>query len=57
MKIILALIALIYIIMLYNRFSPNLDIIKKGDRYTILLWYYNLNGVRKFSRVFIQKQL
>ena len=51
MKIILALIALIYIIMLYNRISPNLDIIKKGDRYTILLWYYNLNGVRKFIKI------
>lgn len=51
MKIILALIALIYIIMLYNRFSPNLDIIKKGDKYTVLLWYYNLNRVRKFIKI------
>ena len=51
MKIILALIALIYIIMLYNRFSPTLDIIKRGNRYTILLWYYNLNRVRNFIKI------
>lgn len=51
MKIILALIALIYIIMLYNRISPALDIIKRGNKYTILLWYYNLNRVRKFIKI------
>lgn len=50
-NILITIIILIYIIVLYNKLSPCINIIKKGDRYTILLWYYNLNRVRKFIKI------
>lgn len=50
-NILIIIIILIYIIVLYNKLSPCIDIIKKGDRYTILLWYYNLKGIKKFIKI------
>lgn len=38
--IILLIIALIYAVVFYKQYKPSIDIIKEGDKFRIIMWYY-----------------
>lgn len=38
-NILLLIMVCIWVIIMYNRYSPKIDIIESGRRYIVLLWY------------------
>lgn len=38
--------------MVYRRFSPRIDLVKSGKRYSVLLWYYDLS--KDYNRTYIK---
>lgn len=55
-KVLILIILVIWIILLYNEYSPAIDVVKSGNKYTILLWYnkkyYNEGVKRVYIKLF-----
>ena len=54
-RIIIAIIFIIIIFYIYNKYSPKIDIILSNGNYVIIIWYYikdnNGNYVRTYKKL------
>lgn len=53
-NVLLLIVLCIWIIVMYNKYSPKIDIIISGNKYIMLLWYnkYYWNG--EYKRAFVK---
>lgn len=42
------------IILMYNRYSPSIDVIMSGNKYIVILWYNKYNKNKKYKRTYIE---
>ena len=56
-RIIIAIIFIIIVFYIYNKYSPKIDIILSNNKYVIIIWYYikdnNENYVRTYKKLLI----
>ena len=56
-RTIIAIIFLIILLYLYNKYHPQIDIILSNNKYVIIIWYYikdnNGNYVRTYKKLLI----
>lgn len=54
-RTIIAIIFLIILLYLYNKYHPQIDIILSNNKYVIIIWYYikdnNGNYVRTYKKL------
>ena len=54
-RIIIAIIFIIVLLYLYNKYSPKIDIILSNGNYVIIIWYYikdnNGNYIRTYKKL------
>ena len=54
-RIIIAIIFIIIIFYIYNKYSPKIDIILSNGNYVVIIWYYikdnNGNYVRTYKKL------
>ena len=54
-RIIIAIIFIIVLLYLYNKYHPQIDIILSNNMYVIIIWYYtkdnNGNYVRTYKKL------
>lgn len=53
-NITLLIILCICIIIIYNKYSPNIDIIYSKGKYTVLLWYNRWYWSGECKRIYIK---
>ena len=53
-NILLLIILCIWVIVMYNKYFPKIDIVISNNKYIVLLWYnkYYLNG--EYKRIYIK---
>ena len=54
-RIIIAIIFIIVLLYLYNKYYPQIDIILSNSKYVVIIWYYikdnNGNYVRTYKKL------
>ena len=54
-RIIIAIIFIIIVFYIYNKYSPKIDIILSNNKYVVIIWYYikdnNGNYVRTYNKL------
>ena len=54
-RIIIAIIFIIVLLYLYNKYHPQIDIILSNNKYVVIIWYYikdnNGNYVRNYQKL------
>lgn len=54
-RIIIAIIFIIVLLYLYNKYHPQIDIIPSNNKYVFIMWYYikdnNGNYVRTYKKL------
>ena len=54
-RIIIAIIFIIVLLYLYNKYLPQIDIILSNNKYVVIIWYYtkdnNGNYVRTYKKL------
>lgn len=54
-RIIIAIIFIIIVFYIYNKYSPKIDIILSNNKYVVIIWYYikdnNGNYVRTYKKL------
>lgn len=53
-NILLLIMVCIWVIIMYNRYSPKIDIIESERRYIVLLWYNKWYWGRECRRTYIK---
>ena len=53
-NVLLLIVLCIWIIVMYNKYSPKIDIVTSRDRYIILLWYNKWYWNEECKRTYIK---
>lgn len=52
-NVLLLIVIYIWIIVMYNKYSPNIDIVTSRDKYIVLLWYNKWYLSGEYERTYI----